>query len=120
MSVPGHRRVSHREQPIPFLCPLEVFMYQSIPSLNISQGEPPGLAHSSCPRGRVFYPLSCPGVSNQSESSIILKKSAIFVLSLKQLSSSSFHIFIYARSEQCNLRPHLHYNKYTAYQNLSM
>ena len=45
------------------------------------------------------------GVSNQSKSSIILKKSAIFLLSLKQLSSSSFHMFIYARSEQCDLVP---------------
>ena len=33
------------------------------------------------------------------------EKSAIFALSLKQLSSSSFHIFIYARSEQCDLDP---------------
>ena len=46
------------------------------------------------------------GVLNQSKSSIILrKKSAIFALSLKQLSSSSFHMFIYARSEQCDLGP---------------
>ena len=35
------------------------------------------------------------GVLNQSKSSIILKKSAIFA---KQLSSSSFHMIIYARS----------------------
>ena len=35
---------------------------------------PPGFAHSSCPWGRVFAPLSCPGVLNQSKSSIILKK----------------------------------------------
>ena len=45
------------------------------------------------------------GVSTQSKSSIILKKIAIFALSLKQLSSSSFHMFIYARSEQCDLVP---------------
>ena len=47
----------------------------------------------------------CPGVSNQSKSSIILKKSAIFALSLKQLSSNSFHMFIYARSEKCDFVP---------------
>ena len=40
------------------------------------------------------------GVLNQSESSIILKKRMIFALSLKQMNSSSFHMFIYARSEQ--------------------
>ena len=28
-------------------------------------------------------------------------------------------MFIYDRSELCDFRPHLHYNKYTAYQNLS-
>ena len=80
-------------------------MYQSIPSLTIPPGDPRGFAHSSCPRGRVFAPLSCPGVLNQSKSSIILKKSAIFALSLKQLSSSSFHMFIYARSGLCDLVP---------------
>ena len=85
-------------------------MYQSIPSLTIPPpGDPRGFAHSSCPRGRVFASLSCPGfcpgVSNQSKSLIILKKSAIFALSLKQLSSSSFHMFIYAGSEQCDLVP---------------
>ena len=78
------------------------FMYQSIPSLTIPLGDPRGFAHSSCPWGRVFSPLSCPGVFpgvlNQSKSSIILKKSAVFTLSLKQMSSSSFHMFIYARS----------------------
>ena len=53
-----------------------------------------------------FFPaLSCPRVLNQSKSSIILKKSAIFALSLRQLSSSSFPMFIYARSEQCDLGP---------------
>ena len=80
-------------------------MYQTIPSLTIPPGDPRGFAHSSCPRGRVFAPLSCPGVCSgvlsQSKSSIILN----FHLSLKQLSSSSFHMFIYARSEQCDLVP---------------
>ena len=37
-------------------------MYQSIPSLTIPPGDPRGFAHSSCPRGRVFAPLSCPGI----------------------------------------------------------
>ena len=45
------------------------------------------------------------GVFNQSKSSIILKKSPIFALSLKQLSSSSFNMFIYARSEQGDFVP---------------
>ena len=45
------------------------------------------------------------GVLNQSTSFIILKKRAIFALSLKQMGSSSFHIFIYAGSEQCDLGP---------------
>ena len=85
-------------------------MYQSIPSLTIPlPGDPWGFAHSSCPWGRVFAPLSCPGVFpgvlNQSKSSIILKKIKIFALSLKQMGSSSFHIFIYARSEQCDSGP---------------
>ena len=75
------------------------------------RGGPRGFAHSRCPWGRVFAPLSCPrsapgGVLNQSKSSIILKKSAIFALSLKQMGSSSFHMSIYARlSEQCDLGP---------------
>ena len=79
-------------------------MYQSIPSLTIPPpGDPRGFAHSSFPRGRVFAPLSCPGVLNESKSLIILKK-ARFLLSLKQLSSSSsFHMFIYTRSEQRDL-----------------
>ena len=86
-------------------------MHQSIPSLTTPPGDPPGFAHSSCPWGRVFAPLSCPGVYpgvgvlNQNKSSIILKKSAIFALYLKQMNSSSFHMFIYARSEQCDSRP---------------
>ena len=80
-------------------------MYQSIPSLTIPPGDPRGFARSSCPRARVFAPLSCPGVLSQSKSSIILKQSAIFALSLKQLSSNSFHMFIHARSEQRDLVP---------------
>ena len=44
-------------------------------------------------------------VLNQSKSSIILKKKAIFALSHKQMDSSSFHMLIYARSEQCDLGP---------------
>ena len=85
-------------------------MYQSIPSLTTPPGDPRGFAHSGCPWGQVFASLSCPelcpgGVLNQSKSSIILKKSAIFALSLRQMGSSSFHMFIYARSEQCDLGP---------------
>ena len=91
------------------------FMCQSIPSLTIppSPGDPRRFAHSICSWGRVFAHLSCPefcpgvcrGVLNQSKSSIILKNSAIFALSLKQMSSSSFHMFTYGRSEQCDLCP---------------
>ena len=81
-------------------------MYQSIPSLAIPPpGYSRGFAHSTCPRGWVFTPLSCLRVLNQSKNSIILKKSAIFALSLKQLSNSSFHMFIYAISEQRDLVP---------------
>ena len=53
----------------------------------------------------VGFSLLCPGVLNQSKSSIILKKSAVFALSLKQMGSSSFHMFINARSEQCGSGP---------------
>ena len=76
-------------------------MYQSIPSLTIPSppGDPRGFADFSCPRGRVFAPLFRPGVLSQSN----FEKSAIFALSLKQLSSSSFHMFIYARSKQRDL-----------------
>ena len=45
------------------------------------------------------------GGSNQSKSSISFEKSAIFALSLRQMSNSFFHMFIYARSKQCDLRP---------------
>ena len=89
-------------------------MYQSIPSLTTPPaGYPREFAHSSCPRVRVFSPLSCPGVCsgvcpgvlNHSESSIILKQSAIFALSLKQLSSSPFCICLYMLEEQCDVVP---------------
>ena len=85
-------------------------MYQSIPSLTISRTTP-GDSHILVAPGVGFSLLclargSAPGgVSNQSKSSIILKKSAIFALSLKQMGSSYFHMFIYARSEQCDLGP---------------
>ena len=86
------------------------FMYQSIPSLTTPpRATPWGFAHSSCPWGKVsssVLPGGLPGgILNQSKSSIILKKKAIFALSLKQMGSSSFHMFIYARSEQCDLGP---------------
>ena len=89
-------------------------MYQSVPNLTIPLGDPRGFAHSSCPWGRVFAPSSFPGsawgsswgVKNQSKSSIIFeKKNAMFDLSLKQMGRSSFHMFICARSEQCDLSP---------------
>ena len=43
------------------------------------------------------------GVLNRNKNSKILKKNAIFALSLEQMSISSFHMFKYARSEQCDL-----------------
>ena len=74
-------------------------MYQSIPSLTIPPRATPGDSHILVELGSGFRSSVLPGgVLNQSKSSIILKKSAIFALSLKQLSSSSFHMFIYARS----------------------
>ena len=90
-------------------------MYQSIPSLTIlSPRATPGDSHILVAPG-VGFSLLClargsargvvPGVLNQSKSSMILKKSAIFALSLKQLSSRSFHMFIYAGSEQRDLVP---------------
>ena len=83
-------------------------MYQSIPSLTIPPGNPRGFAHPSCPWGRVFAPLSCPGgstagVLNQSKSSIILKK-AQFSLCLLNKWVAALQ-FIYARSKQCDLGP---------------
>ena len=83
--------------------PKMYIMYQSIPSLTISPGDARGFAHSSCPWGRVFAPLSCPGVLNQNENAIILKKSTNFALLFKQRSSSTFDMLIYARSQQCDL-----------------
>ena len=72
-------------------------------------GDPREFAHSSCPRGRVFAPLSCPRVCpgglKSKQKFDNFEKSAIFALSLKHLSSSSFHMFIYARSEQRDLVP---------------
>ena len=81
-------------------------MYQSIPSLTIPPPATPGGSHILVASG-VEFSLLCLawGVINQSKSSIILKKTAIFALTLKQLSSSSFHLFIYARSEQRDLVP---------------
>ena len=86
--------------------------FQASPPSPPPRKTPGDSQHSGCPWGRVFVALLClawgsaPGeVLNQSKSSIISKKSAIFALSLKQMSSSSFHMFIYARSEQCDLGP---------------
>ena len=85
-------------------------MYQSIPSLTISPRATPEDSHVLVAPGVGFSLLclargSARRVSNQSKSPIILKKWAIFALSLKQSSSSPFHMFIYARSEQCDLVP---------------
>ena len=77
-------------------------MYQSIPSLT------PGDSHILVAPGVGFSLLRFARGSSRRGvlSSIILrKKYLIFALSLKQMGSSSFHMFIYARSEQCDLGP---------------
>ena len=86
-------------------------MYQSIPSLTISRATPgdshnlvaPGVGFRSSVLPGGLPGCQPPGVLNLSKSSIILKKSAIFPLSLEQ--RDSFHMFICARSEQCDLGP---------------
>ena len=84
-------------------------MHQSIPSLTIPRPwrGPWRFTHSSCTWGQVFVLLSCPGVCPGGSSIKVKvrqfwKKNAIFAFSLKQLSSSSFHMFIYAKREQCD------------------
>ena len=69
-----------------------------VSSVNSKPGPSP--AHPSCLWGRVFAPLSCPGVLNQTKSLIILKK-ARFLPAYKWVTA----LFIYARSEQCDLGP---------------
>ena len=68
-------------------------------------GRAPGYSHilARCPCGRVFAPLSCPGGLKSKSKFDNFEKSVIFALSLKQMCSSSFHMFIYARSGQCDL-----------------
>ena len=75
-------------------------------SVNSKPDHPPGDSHILF-APVVGFSLLClaRGVLNQSKSLIILKISAIFALSLKQLIGSSFHMFIYTRSEQCDLVP---------------
>ena len=97
-------------------------MYQSIPSLTIHPGDPRGFAHSSCLWGRIFAHLSCPGVFpgvlNQSKSSIILKKARFSLCLLNKWVAAFSYVYI-CQKWAVWLRPHLHYNKYAAYQNLS-
>ena len=86
-----------------------LIMYQSIPSLTIPPTPTPGDSHILVAPG-VGFMLLClalgssrgGGILNQNENSTILK-TAIFAWSLKQMSRSSFRMFIYARSEQCDL-----------------
>ena len=88
-------------------------MHKSIPSLTLPPRATPGDSHILVAPGVGFLLLclaqgSAPGGGgglNQSNSSIIFLKSAIFALSLKQMSSSPFHMFIYARSKQCDSGP---------------
>ena len=91
-----------------------ILMYQSIPGLTIPPRATPGDSHILIAPGVTFSLLCLTrgssrgyalGVLNLSKSSIIFKKSAIFALRLKQMGSRSFHMFIYARSEQCDLGP---------------
>ena len=94
---------------------LSLIMYPAYISVNSKPGHPPprattGDLHVLFAPGGGFSLLCLAwgfalGVLNQSKSSIILDKSAILAMSLKQLSSSSFHMFIDARSEQCDLVP---------------
>ena len=85
-------------------------MHRSIPSLTILRGDPrdshilvnPGVGFSLLCLAQGSAPG---GVLSQSKSSIILKKARFLALCLKQMSSSSFHMFIYVRSEQCDLGP---------------
>ena len=82
-------------------------MYQSIPSLTIPSRTTPGDSHILVVPGVGFSLLclargSARGLKSK-EKFDNFEKSAIFALSLKQMSSSSFHMFIYARSEQYNL-----------------
>ena len=72
----------------------------SVTYVSVNSKPGPSPAHPSCLWGRVFAPLSCPGVLNQSKSSIILKK-ARFLPAYKWVTA----LFIYARSEQCDLGP---------------
>ena len=64
-------------------------------------GHPRGFAHSSCPWGRVFAPLSCPGVCpgggafNQSKSSIILKKARFLLFLLNKWVALFICLYIY-------------------------
>ena len=86
-------------------------MYQSIPRLTIPPPRAiPGDSHILVAPGVGFSLLclargSARGFVYQSKSSIILEKSAIFAWSLEPLSGSSFHMYIYARSEQCDSVP---------------
>ena len=71
-------------------------MYQLIPSLTIPRAAP-GDSHILVAPGVGFSLFSfARGALNQNKSSIMLKKKRDF-------RSSSFHMFVYARSEQCDL-----------------
>ena len=92
---------------------LNLLMYQSIPSLTIPPpppGRPPGIRAFYLPLGSDFRSFVLPGGLlprglKSKKKFDNFEKSAIFALSLKQMSSSSFHMFIYARSKQCDLGP---------------
>ena len=90
-------------------------MYQSIPSLTTLPPATlrdshilvaPGVGFSLLRLARGSAWGSSQGALIESKSWIILrKKNAIYPLSLKQMGSSSFYMFIYAKSEQCDLGP---------------
>ena len=82
-------------------------MYQSIPSLTILPSRATPVDSHILVAPGVGFSLLCLAreVLNQSKSSIILENSAIFALSLKQMGSSSFDMFIFAKSEQCDFGP---------------
>ena len=68
-------------------------------SVNSKPDHPPGypreFAHSSCPWGRVFAPLSCPGVLNQSRSSIMKKLRFLLCLLNKWVAALFICLYIY-------------------------
>ena len=77
--------------------------HQSIPSLTTPTRATLGDSHIPVAPG-VGFSLLCPdrGGLKSKEKFDNFEKSATFALSLKQMSSSIFYMFTYARSAECN------------------